>query len=90
MRARRHDLVVKRDCSGRLAPSDMDLRSGDLIITGPPDGVGPRLIGDELEGGIGRSRNDQSQDYRDYEYKTHTVDAILTPFSRFAVVIDHK
>jgi len=32
--------------------SDMDLGPGDLIYTGTPDGVGPAVIGDELEGGI--------------------------------------
>lgn len=32
--------------------SDMDLRPGDLIFTGTPEGVGPVIIGDELAGGI--------------------------------------
>lgn len=31
---------------------DMDLKAGDLIYTGTPDGVGPVTIGDELSGGI--------------------------------------
>ncbi|WP_298912941.1 fumarylacetoacetate hydrolase family protein [uncultured Algimonas sp.] len=31
---------------------DMDLGPGDLIYTGTPDGVGPTVAGDELEGGI--------------------------------------
>lgn len=32
--------------------SDMDLQAGDLIYTGTPEGVGPVIAGDELEGGI--------------------------------------
>lgn len=32
--------------------ADMDLSAGDLIFTGTPDGVGPVVVGDELEGGI--------------------------------------
>ncbi|GLQ19215.1 fumarylacetoacetate hydrolase family protein [Algimonas porphyrae] len=32
--------------------SDMDLAPGDLIFTGTPDGVGPAVAGDDLEGGI--------------------------------------
>jgi len=32
--------------------TDMDLRSGDLIYTGTPAGVGPVKPGDELSGGI--------------------------------------
>jgi len=36
----------------RQIGSDMDLGSGDLIYTGTPDGVGPAVAGDELEGGI--------------------------------------
>lgn len=32
--------------------SDMDLGPGDLIYTGTPEGVGPVVAGDELEGGI--------------------------------------
>ncbi|MGJ8563398.1 MAG: fumarylacetoacetate hydrolase family protein [Alphaproteobacteria bacterium] len=32
--------------------SDMDLRPGDLIYTGTPDGVGPVIAGDELFGGV--------------------------------------
>ena len=35
----------------RLA-ADMDLAAGDLIFTGTPEGVGPVIAGDELEGGI--------------------------------------
>ena len=31
---------------------DMDLRAGDLIFTGTPEGVGSVIAGDELEGGI--------------------------------------
>ena len=31
---------------------DMDLAPGDLIFTGTPEGVGPCVVGDELEGGI--------------------------------------
>jgi fumarylpyruvate hydrolase len=31
---------------------DMDLKPGDLIFTGTPDGVGPVVAGDELEGGV--------------------------------------
>ncbi|MGB6229058.1 MAG: fumarylacetoacetate hydrolase family protein [Litorimonas sp.] len=31
---------------------DMDLQAGDLVFTGTPDGVGPAIAGDELEGGI--------------------------------------
>lgn len=31
---------------------DMDLQAGDLIFTGTPEGVGPVISGDELEGGI--------------------------------------
>ncbi len=31
---------------------DMDLQAGDLIFTGTPEGVGPVVPGDELEGGI--------------------------------------
>lgn len=31
---------------------DMDLQAGDLIFTGTPEGVGPVIAGDELEGGI--------------------------------------
>lgn len=31
---------------------DMDLGPGDLIYTGTPEGVGPCVAGDELEGGI--------------------------------------
>jgi len=30
----------------------MDLQAGDLIFTGTPEGVGPVIPGDELEGGI--------------------------------------
>ncbi len=30
---------------------DMDLRPGDLIFTGTPEGVGPVIVGDELFGG---------------------------------------
>lgn len=32
--------------------NDMDLAPGDLIFTGTPDGVGPAVRGDDLEGGI--------------------------------------
>lgn len=32
--------------------NDMDLQAGDLIFTGTPEGVGPVIVGDELEGGI--------------------------------------
>ncbi len=32
--------------------ADMDLRPGDLIFTGTPEGVGPVIPGDELSGGI--------------------------------------
>lgn len=32
--------------------ADMDLQAGDLIFTGTPEGVGPVVAGDELEGGI--------------------------------------
>ncbi len=32
--------------------ADMDLQAGDLIFTGTPEGVGPVIPGDELEGGI--------------------------------------
>ena len=32
--------------------ADMGLEAGDLIFTGTPDGVGPVVAGDDLEGGI--------------------------------------
>ncbi len=32
--------------------ADMDLQAGDLIFTGTPEGVGPVVPGDALEGGI--------------------------------------
>ncbi len=32
--------------------SDMGLEAGDLIFTGTPEGVGPVVAGDDLEGGI--------------------------------------
>ncbi len=32
--------------------ADMDLQPGDLIFTGTPEGVGPVIPGDELEGGV--------------------------------------
>ena len=36
----------------RQIRDDMDLGPGDLVYTGTPEGVGPCVPGDELEGGI--------------------------------------
>lgn len=50
--AKLSDMIWAIDDIIRQIGDDMDLGPGDLIYTGTPDGVGPCVAGDELEGGI--------------------------------------
>lgn len=46
------DMIWSVDEIVERLSADMDLQAGDLIFTGTPEGVGPVIAGDELEGGI--------------------------------------
>ena len=46
------DMIWSVDDIMNQIAKDMDLQAGDLIFTGTPDGVGPAIAGDDLEGGI--------------------------------------
>jgi fumarylpyruvate hydrolase len=50
--AKLSDMIWSVDEIIRQIGDDMDLGPGDLIYTGTPDGVGPCVTGDDLEGGI--------------------------------------
>lgn len=50
--AKLSDMIWSVDDIIHQIGSDMDLGPGDLIYTGTPDGVGPCVAGDDLEGGI--------------------------------------
>lgn len=50
--AKLSDMIWSIDEIIKQIGDDMDLGPGDLIYTGTPEGVGPCVAGDELEGGI--------------------------------------
>lgn len=50
--ARLSDMIWSVEEIMRQIGSDMDLAPGDLIYTGTPEGVGPIVAGDDLEGGV--------------------------------------
>ncbi|MGJ8559732.1 MAG: fumarylacetoacetate hydrolase family protein [Litorimonas sp.] len=50
--AKLSDMIWSVEDIIRQIGDDMDLGPGDLIYTGTPEGVGPCVAGDELEGGI--------------------------------------